>query len=217
MLSDQHHFSPARRLPPTGGRRHSTSHSRTQHRSTHGEWSHRLPVQPLQPAVRHSHPSGAPSVRLDTKPSSCRPRHRRSASRTTRAVPTRRVRTTARPQHRPRYLLFLCRAYWPSNVVPAPCTVDSAVSGGTQGSQHSTQRLPKRDKLTLWNLFLRRWQMLGARTWPVPLAPLLTAQVGCAQPCDARHETNAMCTTSCTPSLVHQSMGRRCIDLATLL
>ena len=122
-LSAQHHFFPARLAQPTGGCQHSST-SRTQPRSTSGEWFLLHPARPLLPAVKLDRRSGAPWAPWASKRSNFRHRHPRTASHTTRLARmrrvlartrpararTRQVRTTARPQRRHRFQPFLCRA-----------------------------------------------------------------------------------------------------------
>lgn len=128
---------------PTGGRQHSTCHSRTLHPSTPGEWSHRHPVPPSRLAVRRDHPSGAQWAPWASRLSSYPPQRHPLANHTTARARTRQVRTTARPRHLHRFLLCLYQACWPSSAGQAPCTTAMAASDGTRASHHSTPPSPK--------------------------------------------------------------------------
>jgi hypothetical protein len=225
MSSDQHLSSPARLPQPTGGCLHNRCTRRTLPQSTHGEWSLRLPALPLLLVVKPDLPSGVPWEPWALRPSSFRRQLPPSASHTTRQahthralahmrqapVRTRRVRTTARPRHRHRSQPFLCRACWPSNAGQAPCTEDSAASDGTLDLHHSTQPSHKLDGAyaVVHVSNLCRWR--ESRTWPVPQFFSLMRRLATHQPCDARHETNAIFTTWCCTRRHHYqtSMGRR--------
>jgi hypothetical protein len=206
-----HLFCQARRHQPTGGCQHSRCTRRTLLPSTHGGSFLRLPALPLPPAVKLDLPSGAPWEPWALRPFSCHHQLLPSASHTARRARTRRaqahmrqaqartrrVRTTARPRHRHRFQPFLCRASWPSNAGQAPCMEASAASDGTQDLHHSTPPSHKWHgaDAVVHSSDLCRWR--EPRTWPVPQFYPLMHRLPVHQPCNARHETNAIFTTWC--------------------